>query len=353
MTHLINTAKNLPLAFAQVREDSLLDVQIIQKLGSDLSVLMVASGGCTAAFLATCPNVSRIHIVDINPSQIALCKLKLKILQECSLKERLEILGHINIDAVTRKKLLQEHLKELNYTEDVFGPIDQVSKNGPDYMGRYEYVFAALQEQLEKHLESLCFLIYNDCIPNKEIIIELHNALKNVLTKPSLVALFGNDATQNAIKPFSDHFFEQTLMIMKNTQLASSKNPYLQQMLLGKFKENVYYPWLTQVPNSNIPEIHYSQSNMLEILKKSNDKYHFIHLSNITDWLDEKQVYTLLKHTVNCLHKGGCVFIRQLNSNLNIPKLCNALIWDETFANHLLNQDRSFFYLKLYIGIKE
>jgi S-adenosylmethionine-diacylglycerol 3-amino-3-carboxypropyl transferase len=38
-----------PLAFAQVREDARIDLEIASRLGDRSCVAMVASGGCTAA----------------------------------------------------------------------------------------------------------------------------------------------------------------------------------------------------------------------------------------------------------------------------------------------------------------
>ena len=41
-------AKRLPLAFAQVREDPLIDLWVVNQLVTKAHVLMIASGGCTA-----------------------------------------------------------------------------------------------------------------------------------------------------------------------------------------------------------------------------------------------------------------------------------------------------------------
>lgn len=352
MTDFIENAKHLPLAFAQVREDALLDLQIVERLGSDLSILMIASGGCTAALLATCPNISRMHVTDINPAQIALCKLKLKILEECDHKARLELSGHSHLTPELRTRLLREHLETLGYSDDVFGPIEQAGIHGPDHMGRYEFLFAALREKIGKNLVTLSNAIDQNKFPEQATINALQYAFEEVMELPNLGALFGEEATQNAVKPFSKHFFEQTLMILKSATLPASKNPYLHQMLLGTFKENIYYPWITQDSPVSMPEMRYSHSSMLETLKKSSDFYQFIHLSNILDWLDEKQASDLLQCAYRRLTKGGCIFIRQLNSKLNIPQICKELEWDDVYARKLLKEDRSFFYPKLHVGVR-
>src|SRR5437879_11714386 len=74
----VKEAARLPLAFAQVREDAALDQWVISQLPAKPEVLMVASGGCTAAALATMPHVSRIHSADPNPAQIAPSRLSLR-----------------------------------------------------------------------------------------------------------------------------------------------------------------------------------------------------------------------------------------------------------------------------------
>ena len=76
----MESTAGLPLGFAQVREDALQDRWIVDSLAPDARVLMIASGGCTAALLATRPNVAQLHLVDANPAQLALAQLKLRLL---------------------------------------------------------------------------------------------------------------------------------------------------------------------------------------------------------------------------------------------------------------------------------
>lgn len=61
-------AAKLPLAFAQVREDPRLDVELAETLPAGAVVVMIASGGETLVQLARLP-VKRIHAVDMNPAQ--------------------------------------------------------------------------------------------------------------------------------------------------------------------------------------------------------------------------------------------------------------------------------------------
>src|SRR5215471_54638 len=99
---VVETAR-LPIAFAQVREDSLLDQCVVEQLGGDVNILMVASGGCTAAVLATMPQVRRLHMVDPNPAQIALSRLTLRLLETAEPAERLAVFGHSPMSLTERR----------------------------------------------------------------------------------------------------------------------------------------------------------------------------------------------------------------------------------------------------------
>src|SRR3954468_19773127 len=135
-----------PIAFAQVREDSTLDHWVIEQLAAGARVLMVASGGCTAALLATTPQVSLLHLVDPNRAQIALARLKLRLLTTAGTLERLSILGHASMPLQDRRSRLIRELQALNLPVDTLGPIELVAELGPDHAGRYEGLFAKLRE---------------------------------------------------------------------------------------------------------------------------------------------------------------------------------------------------------------
>src|SRR5690242_762237 len=87
-------AAKLPVAFAQVREDPLLDDWIVSQLNPKARIIMIASGGCTLAFLAARGRAGRIDVVDPNPAQIALARLKIHLLQNVDRADRLALLGH-------------------------------------------------------------------------------------------------------------------------------------------------------------------------------------------------------------------------------------------------------------------
>lgn len=350
----LEKAEKFPIAFAQVREDSQIDVLLAGRIYNKTRGIMVASGGCTAAHLASTGIFTHLTLVDTNPVQLELARLKLFLLQNGTKSERMGLLGYSNLDASKRKEGLLNIFEANSIHKNTFGDFDIVASIGLDYAGRYELLFARLQERL-KNIPANDILFQIDCAKEQKLFLNENpsylSALKNVFTEvmdlDNLVRLFGKEATQNSIKPFSLHFFERTIAVIETLPAAS--NPYLAQLLQGKFYSKEY-EWLS-LPKQNLAtELQFVKSSMLEALSKSKTKYDFIHLSNILDWLDNNQATQLLYAASQKLTYGGQLVVRQLNSSLQIPNLCPDLFWQPEIASDLHKKDRSFFYQKIHIA---
>ena len=348
-----------PIAFAQVREDALLDQWAIQQLKKGAQVLMVASGGCTAAALTGMSNVSRLHLVDTNPAQIALARLKLRLLATAEPAERLAILGHAPMSISERRRRLSVELEAMGLSAEVLGPVDLVATVGPDQAGRYEGLFCLLREALGEVADELMALLQlRDPVeqarradPKTRLGGALDAAFDSVMALPNLIELFGERATRNRCEPFSRHFARRTREALAT--LPAADNPYIWQMLLGRFPDNVCYPWLVAAAPARWPEIQWTVSGMSDALIQTSQTFDFIHLSNILDWLASEEARSVLESTWKALRPGGWVFIRQLNSNLDLPSLGGRFQWLEGSADALLKQDRSFFYRRLHLARKQ
>ena len=101
------------------------------------------------------------------------------------------------------------------------------------------------------------------------------------------------------------------------------------------------------------PEIQWTVLGMSDALVQTTQNFDFIHLSNILDWLAPEEAGSVLERAWKALRPGGWVFIRQLNSNLDLPSLGGRFQWLETSADALLKQDRSFFYRRLHLATKQ
>jgi S-adenosylmethionine-diacylglycerol 3-amino-3-carboxypropyl transferase len=358
---LVEEIAKLPVAFAQVREDSALDLDLIKNHfpSGNARILMVASGGCTASLLASSSLVSHLHIVDPNASELYLTRLKLYLLHFPP-NFRLQILGHSEMPVAERKEALIKILKELSIPQDAFGDLGFVAMNGVDHIGRYEQLFSELRKQLLPFEDEIKELFVLQDVEQQATRVQQHTALgkaidaafHEVMALDNLVKIFGKEATSNPRQTFADHFIDRTRHML-STQPAWS-SPYLAQLLLGHFTHGVVYPWLTGFAPKKAPEIIFSQNTMQEILRKVEpESFDVIHLSNILDWLTEEDAQNVLSLARNALKDSGKIIIRQLNSSLTIPQLGKGYEWLDTEAKVFHQRDRSFFYSNLYIAEKE
>jgi S-adenosylmethionine-diacylglycerol 3-amino-3-carboxypropyl transferase len=357
----VEEAASMPVAFAQVREDPLLDLQVLNRLGRyDNRVMMIASGGCTAAALAGGHRTAHLHLVDINPAQMALCRLKLHLLQTADPAERAFVLGHSRASADVRAKWLAEYFDAIGQSPDVLGRMSAVAELGGDYVGRYEFVFRRLKLEMAEFAGE-CEALLNEAdagkrsalvAPNAPLGRALDESLDRVMALPNLIRLFGTSATRNRRRPFSRHFAERTRHAI--AQLSTHDNPYLWQFLLGRYPPNQMVPWLNMPAPAKLPQITEFIGSMDAAVEAAEGEFDFIHLSNILDWLDQDQASRTLELAANKLRYDGYVLIRQLNSTLDIPALGDRFHWilDENIEYMSADTDDSFFYTQLHLGRK-
>jgi len=351
---MVEEAVTRPIAFSVVREDSLQDIEVIHRYFSEekVSMLMVASGGCTAASLVADIPFQDLTLVDPNLAQLQLSKLKLQFLT-LSPRKRLEILGYLPMKAEERKSILCGFMHALDIERSALGDLDLIGERGLDFTGRYERIFEEIRALLDDHqIEEL--FAQTDLEKQTELVDPetplgkaIDKAFDAVMSQENLTHIFGEKATANRVQDFSRHFLERTRTFLK-LQLASS-SPWMAHLFLGRFYGEEMFPWLKCKMVHCFPKISYFHGTMNEALKESKpESYHVIHLSNILDWLSPEEARTTLALSFKALKPGGCVIIRQLNSNLDIPILGTEFEWSDLKEP----VDRSFFYRNAYLGFK-
>jgi S-adenosylmethionine-diacylglycerol 3-amino-3-carboxypropyl transferase len=347
-----------PVAFSQVREDALGDLELVENQKGPLNILMVASGGCTAALLASNPKVRSLTLVDPNPAQIALARLKLELLANYDTDRRLQILGHRPWTG--REECLGALLAELGLDSEIFGPFSELTELGPDQIGRYEQVFARIRDKMatESALLDDLFQLTDRALQVQSLARgtalgeSLERAFESVFSLPNLIAIFGSGATSNRVQAFSDHFIERTRVAM-GLFLAKS-NPYLAQVFYGRFLGGALSPWLglPRAPvSAHIDALEADMASALRNCKAAS--FDIVHLSNILDWLDSDSIKELLELSSRALRAGGLTVIRQLNSTVDILAADQSFVWDEEWGESLHKRDRSYFYRMIYVGRKK
>ena len=349
----------LPLAFAQVREDPQIDAALLEGFGGKARVVMIASGGDTAALLVARGMAAHLHLVDANPAQLALTRLKLHLLRQPQPPGRGEILGHRHLPGEERARALATLREELALPEAMFGPPEFVAEAGPDYAGRYEVLFRHLREHFAAHRAEVAALMSLDdpaaqarlVAPGTALRGALDQAFDTVMCLENLVALFGAEATRNPVQSFSRHFAGRTLHALAT--LPARTNPFLTQLLLDPPNEAGLPDWLLAAAPTRWPEAVYMNAPMVDALRDLPEgKADFIHLSNILDWLSPEAAAETLSLAGRALRPGGMTVVRQLNSSLNIPPLGPHFGWLDGLAKQWHRRDRSFFYRALHVGRK-
>lgn len=322
----VQAAVALPVAFAQVREDPRLDLEVVASLNATPRIAMIASGGETALCLGRLP-LGQLALIDVNPAQLALVRCKWWLAQHATPREAREWLGHELLSAEERGQRVAETLEALALGRDSLGPFALVSSEGADHCGRYERLFAALRQALQHQ--------------------SLEAAFTDTMALDNLVALFGEAATQNPRQSFADHFLARTRLALQRPDAKA--NPFLQRILTGGGPD---WDWLQGWERPRIqPEWH--RGEMSQVLEQwPPAQFDLVHLSNILDWLSEAEASLLLERAARALRPGGRVLVRQLNSSLDIPRLSSPFAWDESAGARLVERDRSFFYPSIHLGRK-
>ena len=343
-------AKSLPVLFSQVREDPHLDLHVINSIASnELNILMIGSGGCTLAGLAY-HSPHKIDVIDVNPAQIDLCKLKLFLAKE-SPKRRAQLLGHLPME--DRKNQLSSIFTHLNIPQDSLGDLEIVGTYGPDYVGRYEWLFRSFSNDFKK-TKLGTQLIDASSLSEQQVLLsqdltEIQNLFDAHFSLETLVELFGEEAVQNRSSSYSSHFYNRFIWSLRHQFVH--QNPFFYQFAYLSYPKSAQSYFLSLPPHEPERISFYNRSMLDHLVSSKSDCYDYVHLSNILDWLDAVSIEHVLEETSRVLKPSGKLLIRQLNSTITI-KNTQHLSFETMSENELIKNDLSFFYPKIYVGDK-
>ena len=250
--------KNNKIQFAVVREDPLVEGEIIQRHDVN-SLLLIASGGCTAFSRKSQFPDLRVTLVDQNPAQIDLVRKKMQLLS-CENKSTWKATFNVG----------------------------DTSSKGLNACGNFESLFRCFREFISEFILEKAEIVrmFSGVDDSSAIVHELLGspywpvAFNLHFHDTFLNAIFGPDATQHAPAGSYPGYFRN---IIENglKHPAMQSNYFLHHIFLGYYMDSVYClpVYLRNRPNFDFFELFTGRIDSVGSLIN----YDMISLSNILD----------------------------------------------------------------------
>lgn len=311
--------------FAVVREDPRLELAIAEKIGAR-SVLVVASGGCTALTLQALRPELEVCAFDLAPLQ----------------------LEHV---LAKREAAIRGDLTALNTGGG--GP------EGLNQRGEFESLFRVLTTTVRELVGSeaeLAAFFESDAAARREALARWTAsrywpaAFATAFNEPLLHAMFGPAATQHA-EPGSYPGYFQRAFERGLTRPDAAKNPFLQHVFLGTYLPEDAPEYITRGAALKNTHLELVQGSLPDVPRL--ERFDLLSLSNVFDWSDAQQIATWADTLAARAKPGSAILIRQLNNQRDLtPWLTPHYRFDPALALELLRSDRSLFYEKLEVGFR-
>ncbi len=352
-----------PLGFAQVREDPRIELALAGELaagGRPVRVLTVASGGCTALSLLAADEDDLDDAIDANPAQIALCALKRAVLAESGdLAEARALLGDAPAPPGWRVERLRGLLDGLSepvrrFWLDREGDLER----GVLSAGRFERLFAALRAWLHELVApSPVWEAFFEGGDAGRLLESIDRGFWEVgfglfFDDRPLLEMFGPAAVQHAPRgSYAAYFrsaFERAIR-----ELPAGDNYFLSSIVLGRTLETPGGgpPYLRsptgERARARLDRLRLEALDVGRFLatRPPGTSYDLVNLSNVFDWMDDRETEDVCSRLVPVLAPGALVVLRQINNERPLPSsFLGSVEEDEARGRELHASDRSFFY---------
>ena len=316
------------LQFAVVREDPLIEIELVKLLRAK-KALLVASGGCVALSLKACFPELKVSLFDFNAAQLEHVKKKIDQLSN----SREEFFRQaFNIETSDPAGLNERgNFESLfrgfrGFVHDLVAPYDEFRSFFESPSGKNGF----LDRIFHSKYWSVGFQVF----------------FCDVL----LNAMFSPAATQHAPKDSYPGYFQRVLEEGLGSSQAS-ENYFLHHIFLGHYLDRP-----NGLPIYLRGPIRKYELELIEgALEKVPDleEYDLISLSNIMDWMSDSEVNALAHLVRDRSKEGSALVFRQLNNFSDFQTYFKPVFtFDENKAEELLRRDRSLFYCKLSVGCK-
>ncbi len=293
--------------FASVMEDSRIERSLLAEY-SDPRVLMVGSGGCTLLdVLSMDTPPAEICVVDTNPDQVALIRLKLAAVGLEPARFAALLRGGLSDDEITHLLSLLTDARDREFWDALRHHI----ADGIAHMGCYDQVFRKLS------------------------LVGYQAAFDAV----SLQRQFGPAVTAHAKSDLAGAF--------EHIMRTNSRTPYFQGLIAGDAPLPPYASALAAI-RRNMERARVWTRDLADVA--SSRKWHLIQTSNVTDWMPRERVDDLLSACKAALTDDGVLLMRRINGAFELDDLTPyglEAVQDFDDGSGLYAQTRAFRRAKL------
>jgi S-adenosylmethionine-diacylglycerol 3-amino-3-carboxypropyl transferase len=312
------------LKFAVVREDPELEADLVVRLGVK-AALLVASGGCTALTLAARHPALRVSAFDLNPAQLIHVQWKAAA-AEAGERARLNV-GTPGASGLNQKGEFEGLFRVLRQVV-----VDFVARGEELESFFFKDDEAARAARVERWFASPFWPV----------------AFKLALHDDFLHAMFGPDATQHAVPGSYPGYFQAAFERGLRAKEAPA-NPFLQHVFLQSYTEASAPEYA--LAGRALP-LTLTQGSLLDVPDLG--RYQLVSLSNVFDWSSDALVAAWAEKLKRELPPGAAVLMRQLNNTRDLRAFFEpAFHFDDALGRDCLARDRSLFYNRIEVGIRQ
>lgn len=352
-----------------ISQDDALSENAALRIDSKDHLLCVASAGEVPLNILAMNNV-KIDAVDISQNQINLCKLKLAAIQTLEPREAASFLGFLDSTSEKRSQYYEKVSRQLDNKEKDFWENNFFAiEKGPIRVGRFEKYIRVFSKIgiLIIGRKRLLDLFEIDSIEDQRIYFDENIAnrklklLFRIAFNPKIYKKRGMDESglqHSGNRDIAQYFFEKFRSFCTGT--LARKNYYLQLTFFGKVLFEEAFPEYLQEKGvlnirRNSEELLFLHKSFYQILSESHEgKYNKFALSNIGDWMTEKEFQDLLILISHKAKDRSLILTRYIHLNHPIPKEINSSFEKNiTLANTLSNTDRYPFYSFVPIDLRK
>jgi S-adenosylmethionine-diacylglycerol 3-amino-3-carboxypropyl transferase len=360
LSEIQERAKFDSVRYANCWEDAEILVDALQ-VRDKLCLSIGSAGDNSLALLAA--GARHVHIVEMNPSQLACIHLRVAAYQVLSHKEFLRLHGELEAKPEMRVELYERCIAQLPAEAQEYWQAQlHCIERGFGKNGKFEYYFKLFREKVIPWIHSRSTIDKLLSLNSLETLGDFYDKKWNNLRWRLLFKVFfsrfmmgrlGRDPAffKYVEGSVADRILERTKHAL--TEIIPNTNPYLHHILKGCYGNTL--PLALREEHfdtiaSRIQNITIHDGPIEQILPSLDEKVDAFNLSDIFEYMSEDNT----KKLAECIAKSSNKDARLAYWNMLAPRSCaqllpDLMISDKELSKKLFVRDKAFFYSAFHV----